>query len=235
MNIFDDTVKKYNNAFMKQHHLSKHSQEYRVLATLRYLFPGQFDNMVHGDRPDLQDEKNSVGIEVTLAVRATEMQVTKEFSKMCLASSEEKKLKYQKKIESTGYEVVQSPVRRVISPTGTSDVEKNVFQESIKRKIKKARQYRDRFSILGLAVLLIEIPTSTAERSVGDWTFEVLGKDNNAFDFVYVISERFCHYYEIKTGRRNIYNLSKEEKQLLCTIGRMTAEGFLTLEDPVWS
>ena len=33
--------------------LLKHSQEYRVIATLRYLYPKKFDKMVTGEAPDL--------------------------------------------------------------------------------------------------------------------------------------------------------------------------------------
>ena len=40
--------------------LLKHSQEYRVLATLRYLYPSKFDKMVTGEAPDLQDREKGL-------------------------------------------------------------------------------------------------------------------------------------------------------------------------------
>ena len=61
-------VKAYTDAIKPS--LLKHSQEYRVLATLRYLYPIKFDKMVPGEAPDLQDYENGIGIEVTIASRA---------------------------------------------------------------------------------------------------------------------------------------------------------------------
>lgn len=57
MKINTDLVKgkKYSSA-VKPNTL-KHSQEYRVLATLRYLYPAKFDTMITGEAPDLQDSK----------------------------------------------------------------------------------------------------------------------------------------------------------------------------------
>ncbi|WP_155403227.1 hypothetical protein [Bifidobacterium bifidum] len=59
MKINTDLVKgkKYSSA-VKPNTL-KHSQEYKVLATLRYLYPSKFDTMITGEAPDLQDSANS--------------------------------------------------------------------------------------------------------------------------------------------------------------------------------
>ena len=73
MKINTDLVKgkKYSSA-VKPNTL-KHSQEYRVLATLRYLYPSKFDTMITGEAPDLQDSASSTGIEVTAAVKEDDM------------------------------------------------------------------------------------------------------------------------------------------------------------------
>lgn len=65
-----DTNKIKNKRFTTpiESELQKHSQEYRVLATLRYLYPNRFENMITSESPDLQDKENSIGIEVTAAV-----------------------------------------------------------------------------------------------------------------------------------------------------------------------
>lgn len=68
MKITTDLVK--NNKFTSpiKASLLKHSQEYRVLGTLRYLYPQKFISMTTGESPDLQDCVNGIGIEVTVAV-----------------------------------------------------------------------------------------------------------------------------------------------------------------------
>ena len=82
MKINTDLVKgkKYSSA-VKPNTL-KHSQEYRVLATLRYLYPSKFDTMITGEAPDLQDSANSTGIEVTAAVKEDDMKVSRAFSEL---------------------------------------------------------------------------------------------------------------------------------------------------------
>ena len=82
MKINTDLVKgkKYCSA-IKPNTL-KHSQEYRVLATLRYLYPSKFDTMITGEAPDLQDSASSTGIEVTAAVKEDDMKVSRAFSEL---------------------------------------------------------------------------------------------------------------------------------------------------------
>lgn len=82
MKINTDLVKgkKYSSA-VKPNTL-KHSQEYRVLATLRYLYPSKFDTMITGEAPDLQDSASSTGIEVTAAVKEDDMKVSRAFSEL---------------------------------------------------------------------------------------------------------------------------------------------------------
>lgn len=79
-----DTDKIKNKKFIEpiKSEPQKHSQEYRVLATLRYLYPNRFENMVTDESPDLQDNKNGVGIEVTIAVDFRDMRASREFANL---------------------------------------------------------------------------------------------------------------------------------------------------------
>ena len=62
--------------------LQKYSQEYRALATLKYLFPNRFKKMVKEESPDLQDKENGIGIEVTAAVDWRDMRAAREFANL---------------------------------------------------------------------------------------------------------------------------------------------------------
>ena len=102
MKINTDLVKgkKYSSA-VKPNTL-KHSQEYRVLATLRYLYPSKFDTMITGEAPDLQDSASSTGIEVTAAVKEGDMKVSRAFSE--LNQGKPKDIEKRKNIiKSSGY------------------------------------------------------------------------------------------------------------------------------------
>ena len=154
MKINTDLVKgkKYSSA-VKPNTL-KHSQEYRVLATLRYLYPSKFDTMITGEAPDLQDSASSTGIEVTAAVKEDDMKVSRAFSE--LNQGKPKDIEKRKNIiKSSGYFSVPLKDEKVaISTSGTADGEKRFFQESIRRKTKKIQQYRSNFKRMGLAILL---------------------------------------------------------------------------------
>lgn len=232
-----DTDKIKNKKFIEpiKSKSQKHSQEYRVLATLRYLYPNRFENMVTGESPDLQDKENGIGIEVTAAVDFRDMRAYREFANLQQKNGNTEK--HKRAIISSGYSILTIPIKEdivAISTSGTSDGEKFFFQKSIRRKTEKLEQYRANFKRMGLAILLPESPTSYAENHFSEWISEVFDKSANLFDFVYVISHRFCLYYDMKVCIAEKHSLTQEESRLLATIARMTAEDELSLNDEEW-
>ena len=234
MKINTDLVKNKKYTTPIKSSALKHSQEYRVLATLRYLYPEKFDTMIAGEAPDLQDHANGLGIEVTVAVNENDMRASRAFSE--LYQGKLKNIERRKKaIESSGYSFIPRNDEKIaIATSGTADGEKHFFQESVRRKTKKLPQYRTNYKKIGLAILLPEIPTSYAEAHFIEWLSECLEETNNLFDFVYVISHRFCSYYDIQTNVTEKNSLTDHESRMLAKIGRMTAEGELSLTDPEW-
>lgn len=234
MNIKTDLVKNMKFTDAIKPCLSKHSQEFRVLATLRYLYPAKFDTMITGEVPDLQDCVSGIGIEVTAAVKENDMKVSRAFSE--LHQGKPKDIEKRKKIiESSGYSFVPLKEEKVaIATSGTSDGEKYIFQESIRRKLKKLKQYRINYREIGLAIILPEAPTSYAENHFSEWISELFRETEELFDFVYVISYRFCAYYDVHTKGWDKHVLTSGESRSLATIGRMTAEGILSLTDYEW-
>lgn len=230
MKIYTDLVSNKKNNGTIRADLHKHSQEYRVLAILRYLFPGKYETMIVRESPDLQDDINHIGIEVTSAVREKDMEALNAFSKL---RQDRNNQKLKNIIEKSDHSLVSSPMGLIMDTTGTSDGEKKRFQESLRKKKAKLHQYKVKFEHLGLAVIL-EMPTSEAEIQLYNWIREVFQEDNNFYDFVYVISERFCIYCETQTDFSQKWSLSSEEWELLSFIAKMTAEGTLTLEDEEW-
>lgn len=234
MNINTDLVKNREFVSSIKPSVLKHSQEYKVLATLRYLFPARFNTMITGEAPDIQDCVNGIGIEVTAAVKENDMKASRIFSGPHQGKPKDTE-KRKEKIKLCGYSFVTfKDEKAAISTTGTSDGEKYIFQESIRKKTKKLQQYRANFKSIGLAVILPEIPTSHAENNLSEWAFEIFEKNDNFFDFVYVISHRFCIYYDTQSNVSEKHLLTSEEYRLLSKIARMTAEGGLSLTDKEW-
>lgn len=234
MNIHTNLVKNKRFTSSIEPSILKHSQEYRVLATLRYVYPEKFDAMITGETPDLQDSTNSTGIEVTVAVKEDDMKVSRTFSEMNQGKDKDIE-KHENIIESSGYSFIYLKGEKIaISTFGTAIGEKYSFQHSVLRKTKKLHQYRTNFKRIGLAILLPEIPTTYAEDHFSKWVFELLRDTENQFDFCYVISHRFCVYCDVQTGIFEKKELAQEESRLLSTIGRMTAEGELTMKSEEW-
>lgn len=213
--------------------LQKYSQEYRVLATLKYLFPNRFKKMVKEESPDLQDKENGIGIEVTAAVDWRDMRAAREFAN--LQQGNRNIEKHKKAITSRGYFFL--PIKKdkvAICTSGTSKAEKFFFQESIRKKINNIQQYKAGFQKIGLAVIWIDIQTSDVRDYLGEWLAEVLDKTDTVFDFVYVLAPRFCAYYDVQEKSSELRTIKKEENEWLATIARMTAEGELSLSDEEW-
>lgn len=235
MNLHTDLIKNKSFTHPICSELQKHSQEYRVLATLRYLIYQRYDMMTADESPDLQDKKNSVGIEVTVAVNENDMRASRTLSELSQENNTEKIGKSIKRIESCGYSPAPiSGDKIAIVASGTSDEDKLIFQRSIRRKMPKYVEYRSKLRTLGLAIVLPEIPTTEAENCCVDWICEEIQKDQNLIDFVYVLSHRFCIYYDVRTALSKKWMVSSSDNRSLCIIARMTAESELTLDDQEW-
>ena len=234
MKIDTDRVKqkKFTSAITSSE--QKYSQEYRVLAVLRYLYPEKFSTMVKRDSPDLQDDANGIGIEVVSAVKDSDMRATRAFSEVCQAENEIDE-KSRKRIETSGYSII--PIlgdRNFICTTGTAEGEKTVFQKAIRKKLKNIDRYKVNFKQIGLAVVLPEIPTSYTEAHFSAWLFEVIYENEVSFDFVYILSYRFSILIDVKNKGFTKREISSEVSLALSKIARMTAEGDLSLTDQEW-
>lgn len=235
MKIHTELVKNKKISSPISSNLLKHSQEYRVLAILRYLFPNKYNTMVAGESPDLQDYTNSVGIEVVSAVQENDMKVQSEFSKYYQELDTLKKEKILNKIKENKYSIVEiQKDKYTISCFGTSKSEKNVFQNTIRRKRIKIELYKGKFEKLGLAIILPSIPTSETEKNYIRWILEVRKEKDIFFDFVYIVSNRFCIYCDLN-GNYEKSSITDDEYLLLSTIARMTAEGDLDLNSIEWN
>ena len=201
MKINTDLVKgkKYSSA-VKPNTL-KHSQEYRVLATLRYLYPSKFDTMITGEAPDLQDSASSTGIEVTAAVKEDDMKVSRAFSE--LNQGKPKDIEKRKKTSNQAdISLFLLKMKRLRYLPPELPTERNAF-------FKKAyEERRKKFSSTDQILRGWDLPYFCPKfRPLMQKITYLSGLPNcltslqTLFDFVYVISHRFCLYYDMQAKK----------------------------------
>lgn len=83
MNLATNRIKEYRSESAILPQRLNQSQEYRVLATLRYLYPAEYGNMILRDAPDLQDNQSHIGIEVVACASNQDMKASRVFSDLC--------------------------------------------------------------------------------------------------------------------------------------------------------
>lgn len=135
MNLNTDRIKnkKFNTKI--DSNLLKHSWEYKVLAILRYLFPNKYNTMLVGESPDLQDYINDTGIEIVSAVSESDMKVQSEFLKLNKELDDSQKNRILNKIKENDYSIKEIQKEKyTIFRFGTANSEKNIFQNSIRKK-----------------------------------------------------------------------------------------------------
>ena len=233
MNIFAEEVNPWEKRPAIKPKIQKLSQEYRVLATLRYLYPEKYDSLIKDESPDLQDSENSVGIEVTISDAESEVKTSRYFDHYCNPLTPERKENDKQSLEALGNSVSES--NRLWKAGGQTKGIEIHFKENIRKKYDKVPKYRAKFNKLGLAVLMLEIPSRETEYSIIDWIKQIILEDGNYFDFFYVISHRFCIYYKPSNSLYSKHDITKDADIRLSAIGRMTAEGKININSPVWN
>lgn len=223
--------KKYSDAIKPS--LQNKSQEYRVLATLKYFFPEKFENFILADKPDLQNKDASYGVEVTIATSEDDMKASREFSNLKNSNNRQKTVK---KIETTGHTVSENNnVCALASPLRKIQCEKQIFEKAITYKIRKIETYSDTFSTIGLAVLLIDPPTSEAEQNFPEWISCCIKKEGHrCFDFYYILCYRFLLVCDECGNVIAKKMLTPDQNKHLSIIGRMSAESEIKLYDIEW-
>jgi hypothetical protein len=208
----------------------KLSQEYFALAFLKYIFPDKYKDVFHADRPDLQGRK--VLVEVTSLNTCTDMQASKEFAKY----SEDRKERRIKTIEGTGY-----ALRNIEGINATSmcrgggynfESDYELLKERILEKINKAKGYEVKNRTLELALVKEDHPFHEWIEKI-PFSLEQIVNNQEIYETVYILFPN-GYIYIIKGESPQISKLSKNEYLHLKSIGRMTAEEELTMDDEEW-
>ena len=209
----------------------KLSQEYFVLAFLKYMFPSKYKDLLHGDRPDLQG--GNVYVEVTALDTYKDMQASKEFAKY-IADGDERRIKT---IEGTG-----NALRSIETLNATSmysgggynfESDYELLEKRICEKVDKAKGYEINNRTPELALVKEDRPLQEWFEKISD-SLETIVKNQDVYETVYILFPNGCIYVE-KGEAPNIIELNQDEYICLKTIGRMTAEDEITTDDEEWN
>lgn len=235
MIVFSDRIKqkRFNNGVRPR--IRKHSQEYRFLATLQYFYSDRFKSFIVDEIPDLQDRDNSVGIDVTIASSEDDMEAASLFSSLRGKTKEEAE-RIRGIIEHLHYSIIDRPFKILDAPLLTEKDEKRYFKDAVVKKLEKLKSYREKFNKVGLAIIILDGPTTETEKQLVSYLKE-FEKDcfKDHYDFYYILCKRFLLYYDTLNNIVEKKIISTTESRCLSIIGRMTAEHELSMSSVEWT
>lgn len=157
--------------------------EFLALGILQYCYGDTYVRFNVYDAPDIRDENKVIGIEVTEAVTKEEAQIEGEFAKYRIESSLEEKERRKQIIENNGAKVNELGLTY---PVKDGDSEKLIFQDAVRKKMKKLASYRQQgFEKVGLFVFYDEPPIPIHLEELKNCFDEVLNKYRDKYDVIY--------------------------------------------------
>ena len=157
--------------------------EFLALGILQYCYGDTYVRFNVYDAPDIRDENKVIGIEVTEAVTKEEAQIEGEFAKYRIESSLEEKERRKQIIENNGAKVNELGLTY---PVKDGDSEKLIFQDAVRKKMKKLASYRQQgFEKVGLFVFYDEPPIPIHLEELKNCFDEVLNEYRDKYDVIY--------------------------------------------------
>lgn len=159
--------------------------EYFALLVLQHCFPHQYETLEKGESPDLQSPDHQVGVEVTLAVSQREAQIDSQY--------------YREQGDDTPEMQRRRCIQRIACMGGGADEysfsypakyleeEKAVWQNALRKKMKKLPYYRTKnVQHLHLFVVYEEPPIPVQPGVWKEWLDEVLQDYDDCYEIIYI-------------------------------------------------
>ena len=193
--------------------------EFLALGILQYCYSDTYAGFDVYDAPDIRDENKLVGIEVTEAVTKEEAQIEGEFVKYRLESSLEEKERRKQIIENNGAKVDELGLTY---PVKDGDSEKLIFQNAVRKKMKKLASYRQQgFEKVGLFVFYDEPPIPIHLEELKNCFDDVLNEYGDKYDVIYFGYSCALMEYDILLNsiqvlpiEENVYNRLQYEARI---------------------
>lgn len=209
----------------------KHFQNHFALTVLRYVDPFLYNEFIVADAPDLQCTAKMIGVEVTTATLECDAAISGDFATYRQTDSEARKQSLEKKITKRGGRM---DAYGISYPPKTSSVEYQTIRDAITRKEAKLSQYKDNgFQRLNLFIHYEEplCPwTETQMRNLFEET-----RCSQTYDVVYLCASSVLITYQYSNRDYHVIPISRGDYECFGSIARLTLEGNLNIDSPVWT
>ena len=195
----------------------KHFCEQLALAVLRYCFD-EYDNLIVKDAPDLQSPDCSIGIEVTEIAVSKIKSIDGDFSQY----RKTKDPKYLEKIREKGGTAEDD---YYITPSVEKNDELEAMKAVFQKKLKKIPEYkRNGFGVLGLAMVMTEIPVPYTAFEWGNTVFPIMSSSKNKYDMVFFTYPSALSTLDCITGEVKFIPIGEKDYGAISKYARVMVE-----------
>ena len=214
-------------------HLWKTYQEFLCLAVLKYVFGNEFQSFHHADAPDLQDQDNKIGIEVTQAVEPKDAQTSGEHIRFFESDNKNIRAKSRSKIESNGGMLFENGV--LVLDSKTAKETRSTIVSAYTHKCTLLPEYqKNGFQTLGLCIYHQEHLSTEIQKQCFSWLKDARNESVQQYDFVIIVHFMGVMIFDFAKGEMKSYEIEEDVMDTLGVLARMTAEGEVKEDDPVW-
>ena len=208
----------------------KHFHEFFALAVLRYYQPTVFNDYHKVDAPDLQSVDKKHGVEVTCATSKEDAVVSGNYLSYRKADNDSKRAQLEENILKHGGKIEQNGITY---PVKDSSMERKTICEAINKKNEKLIEYKENgFETLSLFVYYEEPLCPLTETQVRHLFEETKG--HQTYETVYLCAPSVLIVYNYPREELLILPIPREDFDSLGVIARMTVDGLLDSNSPIW-
>ena len=214
-------------------HLLKTYQEFLCLAVLKYVCGDEYQSFHHADAPDLQDQNNKIGIEVTQAIEPKDAQTAGEHIRFFESDDKNIRAKSRSKIEANGGMLFENGAL-VLKPKSREQI-RNVIVNSYTDKCTMIPEYqKNGFHTLGLCIYHQEHLSVEIQKQCFSWLKDARNESTPQYDFAIIVHFMGVMIFDFAKGEMKSYEIEEDVMDTLGVLARMTAEGEVKEDDPVW-
>ncbi len=151
--------------------------------------------------------------------------IAAESIKYSLAKTDEKRQRSLQKIRNYGGERNEFSLNYAV---GSAEKDETDILNIFRKKLEKADRYRKSFNNLGL-VITTDIPLC-----ISYWVNKLSVSNEGKYDFVVLMHFSGIDLYDFESQTHTRRSIDSNDKDALGKLARMTTEGIIKDEDPVW-
>lgn len=181
------------------------------------MFPDQFSDLAIPDKPDLQNEKLNIGIEVTSSENASQKEVEALYIKWYYQSNDEKE-KTREQIENCGAKLINGVL------AGISDQDNfNRIYDTLNIKVKKLREYKSFGKQYLFAFSTIYATSAMREEALSEMQ-RICNSASPKFNGIYVLVPGAIYVFDLDNNITYENEITRDRQQFQAQRAREMVE-----------